>query len=94
MEKITVSEVAEALGIDDQTVRVMSEQGLLLFMVPTNRKEDKNRCSYVVFPNLFRLFVTGFEDSKETAAMLFIFANIMKELQELRVLYGHNAKGA
>lgn len=79
MGKITVSDVAKALCIDEQTVRSMADQGLLPFMAPTNRKEDKRRASYVVFPHLFQLYVTGYGDGSTMAKELFLLGSAMKK---------------
>lgn len=77
MAKITVSEVADALGIAEVTVRNMADQGLLPFMAPTNRKEDEDRSGYVVFPHLYQLYVTGFNKG-EMAKELFLIGNAIK----------------
>lgn len=87
MKKITVPQVAADLGIDDRTVRNMAWEGMLPFVTPTNLKDDKTRASFVVYPNLYKLFVTGFDSPKDTAVILFIFSNLMKELQELKEHY-------
>lgn len=79
MERITVADVAEALGVSEVTVRNMAEQGLLPFMVPTNRKDEKNRANYVVFPHLYKLYVTGFDDPSEMAKELFLMGSAMKK---------------
>ena len=80
MEKITVSEVAEALGVAEVTVRNMAEQGLLPFMAPTNRKaNDESRANYVVFPNLYKLFVTGFDNPEEMASSLLLTGNAIRK---------------
>ena len=87
MEKITVAQVAEDLGIEARTVYNMAWRGMLPFMTPTNPKDEKSRANFVVYPNLYKLFVTGFDSPKDTAVILFIFSNIMKELQELKEHY-------
>ncbi len=83
MEKITVSDVAEALGIAEITVRNMADQGLLPFMRPTNRKDERNRAGYVVFPHLYRLYVIGYGSQSELAKELFLMGSAMKKEGEM-----------
>ena len=84
MERITVADVAETLGISEVTVRNMAEQGLLPFMAPTNRKDEKNRAGYVVFPHLNKLYVTGFDEPGEMAKELFLLGSSIKKEQGAR----------
>ncbi|MBP3342275.1 MAG: helix-turn-helix domain-containing protein [Peptococcaceae bacterium] len=76
MEKITVAEVSEQLNISEQTCRSMAKEGLLPFMVPTSRDGKTN---YVVFPHLYKLFVTGFDSPEEMAKQLFLMGTAMKK---------------
>lgn len=79
MEKITVADVAEALGIAEVTVRNMADQGLLPFVRPTNRKDEQNRASYVVFPHLYQLYVTGYDNQNKLAKELFLMGSAIKK---------------
>lgn len=78
MERITVAEVAQSLGIAEVTVRHMADNGLLPFMAPTNKKErGSNRACYVVFPHLYKLYVTGYSSPDEMAKELFLVGTAM-----------------